>query len=223
MHDDWPHEDGPQPSAAADADQTGEGRGGQRRLAFLNAARDVFLEHGYESASMAEIVRRAGGSLATLYAQFGGKQGLFLAMFEDRVGEMTRQMQLEQQSQTPLTEGLQRIGETFLTKIVDPEALDVWRLLTGLARKFPELPAGYMRLGPDKVRAALADYLSDRAAAGEVTLADPARAAGVFIDLVRLRIHTRCLLEPSYRPTPEEITEQTARAVRIFLRAAEEI
>ena len=39
-----------------------------RRHAFLLAAREVFLEQGYEEASVNDVVRRAGGSLATLYA-----------------------------------------------------------------------------------------------------------------------------------------------------------
>ena len=37
------------------------GRAELRRAAFLQAARDVFLEYGYEAANMAEIVKRAGG------------------------------------------------------------------------------------------------------------------------------------------------------------------
>ncbi|MBU1289240.1 MAG: TetR/AcrR family transcriptional regulator, partial [Alphaproteobacteria bacterium] len=50
-------------------------RGDKRRAAFIAAARQVFLEQGYEAASMSEIVLRAGGSLSTLYSQFGDKQG----------------------------------------------------------------------------------------------------------------------------------------------------
>ncbi|MBS0385347.1 MAG: helix-turn-helix transcriptional regulator, partial [Proteobacteria bacterium] len=45
-------------------------RGVARRHAFLLSAREVFLEQGYEQASVNDVVRRAGGSFATLYAQF---------------------------------------------------------------------------------------------------------------------------------------------------------
>ena len=90
------------------------GRAELRRAAFLKAARDVFLEYGYEAANMAEIVKRAGGSLSTLYAQFGGKKGLFEAMIDARVNELTEQMQIELAAHAPLREGLRRIGEAFL-------------------------------------------------------------------------------------------------------------
>ena len=68
------------------------GRAELRRAAFLGAARDVFLEFGYEQANMAEIVRRAGGSLSTLYAQFGGKKGLFEAMIAHLREAVTAQL-----------------------------------------------------------------------------------------------------------------------------------
>src|SRR6185503_11663156 len=114
------------------------GRAELRRAAFLKAARDVFLEAGYEAANMAEIVKRAGGSLSTLYSQFGGKKGLFEAMIDARVTELTAQMHIELAAHAPLKEGLRRIGETFLLKQTQPESLDVFRLMVAQAKKFPE-------------------------------------------------------------------------------------
>ena len=87
---------------------------------------------------MAEIVKRAGGSLSTLYAQFGGKKGLFEAMIDARVNDLTAQMHIELAAHAPLKEGLRRIGETFLLKQTQPESLDVFRLMVAQARKFPE-------------------------------------------------------------------------------------
>ena len=189
-----------------------------RRAAFLTAARDVFLEHGYEAANMAEIVKRAGGSLSTLYAQFGGKRGLFLAMVDKRVGEMTEQMQVALATHAPLREGLQRIGEHIMSKMVEPDSLDVFRVLVGQARKFPEMSAEYFRLGPDRIRKALAAYLEDRVAAGEIAIA-PGKAetaAGVYMDLIRARIHFRALLDVNYKPGPDEVRETVERAVIVF-------
>ena len=38
-------------------------RGVARRQAFLQAAREVFLEQGYEAASVNDVVRLAGGQI----------------------------------------------------------------------------------------------------------------------------------------------------------------
>ena len=193
------------------------GRAELRRAAFLGAARDVFLEFGYEQANMAEIVRRAGGSLSTLYAQFGGKKGLFEAMIDSRVGELTEQMQVELAAHAPLREGLQRIGEAFLTKQTQPESLEVMRLMVAQAKKFPEIAETWAKRAPEAVRKALATYLEDRAKAGEIRIENYDLAASVYFDLVRSRLQFRSLLLPNYRPTEAEIREVVERAVKVFI------
>ena len=193
------------------------GRAELRRAAFLKAARDVFLEAGYEAANMAEIVKRAGGSLSTLYSQFGGKKGLFEAMIDARVTELTAQMHIELAAHAPLKEGLRRIGETFLLKQTQPESLDVFRLMVAQAKKFPEMAEAWSKRAPEAVRKALADYLTDRAKAGEIRITNPDLAASVFFDLVRSRIQFRALLMPSYTPTEAEIRDTVDRAVKVFV------
>jgi AcrR family transcriptional regulator len=193
------------------------GRAELRRAAFLKAAREVFLEYGYEAANMAEIVKRAGGSLSTLYAQFGGKAGLFQAMIDARVFELTEQTQIELASHAPLKEGLLRIGERFLTKQLEPESREMFRLIVSQAKKFPVVTDEYGRNGPERVRRVLAAYLKDRAEAGEIRITDFDAAAAIYFDLVRGRIYFRCLLEPAYSPGPAEIKETVERAVKVFL------
>lgn len=193
------------------------GRAELRRAAFLRAAREVFLEFGYENANMAEIVRRAGGSLSTLYAQFGGKKGLFEAMIDSRVGELTQQMHVELAAHAPIREGLRRIGEAFLSKQAQPESLDVFRLMVAQARNFPDMIATWRKRGPEAVRKALATYLEDRANAGEVRIADYDIASQIFLDLVRSRILLRAMTMPNHIPSEQEIREAVDRAVKVFL------
>jgi len=199
------------------------GRAELRRIAFLKAARDVFLEHGYEAANMAEIVKRAGGSLSTLYSQFGGKRGLFEAMIDMRVNELTEQMQIELAAHAPLREGLRRIGEAFMTKMMSPESLGVFRLMVGQAKNFPDVADGYSRRSPERVRQALAEYLRDRAHAGEIRVENFDVAAAVFFDLVRARLHFRAMLDASYVPSEADIREHVERAVKVFVGGIEAI
>ena len=199
------------------------GRAELRRAAFLKAARDVFLEYGYEAANMAEIVKRAGGSLSTLYAQFGGKKGLFEAMIDARVTDLTEQMHIELAAHAPVREGLKRIGEAFLFRQIEAEALDVFRLMVAQAKKFPELAETWGKRAPEAVRRALAEYLMDRAKAGEIKISNPDMAAAVFFDLVRARIQFRALLMPSYQPTETEVRETVDRAVKVFIGGIEAI
>jgi AcrR family transcriptional regulator len=58
-------------------------RSGSTRQALLAGALEVFSTRGYEDASIAEIVERSGASVGSLYHHYGGKAGLFLALWED--------------------------------------------------------------------------------------------------------------------------------------------
>lgn len=206
-------------SAQKKASQIAEplSRGDKRRAAFIAAARQVFLEQGYEAASMSEIVLRAGGSLSTLYSQFGDKQGLFISMLDARVRQITDSMGVELSAHTPVQEGLRRIGEQFTSKLLEPESLEMYRLIVGLARKFPEIPREFQRRGPDKIRQALVDYLVDREEAGEIHLEDPYRTATLFLEMTRSGLVSRALLDEDVRPDAEEIRTSVNVVVDMFL------
>lgn len=192
-------------------------RAEQRRAAFLDAAREVFLEQGYEAASMAEIVSRAGGSLSTLYSQFGDKEGLFLAVVERRVKELSSAMELELSAHTPAEEGLRRIGRNFVAHLLTPAGIGLYRIILGLAPKFPELSRQFYEKGLSQVRDALAEYLRDREQACELKLRDPQRAAHFFLEMVRGSMAHRALLNPGYYPSTEEIYDVVEDAVSLFL------
>jgi AcrR family transcriptional regulator len=55
----------------------------ETQRALLDAARDVFTEQGFSTASIADVVERAGSSVGSLYHHFGGKNELFLALWQD--------------------------------------------------------------------------------------------------------------------------------------------
>ena len=52
----------------------------QRRERIVRAAAPLFLKKGYDNVSIDEIIGVVGGSKATIYAWFGGKEGLFEAV-----------------------------------------------------------------------------------------------------------------------------------------------
>ncbi|MCG5220109.1 TetR/AcrR family transcriptional regulator [Streptosporangium sp. KLBMP 9127] len=58
-------------------------RTAQTRSGMLQAAREVFAEHGFAEASVADVVERAGSSVGSLYHHFGGKTELFLTLYEE--------------------------------------------------------------------------------------------------------------------------------------------
>jgi AcrR family transcriptional regulator len=55
------------------------------RQKLIRAAFDLVAREGFEAASVDAIARRAGYSIGALYSNFGGKDELFLAAFDEHV------------------------------------------------------------------------------------------------------------------------------------------
>ena len=71
-----PADNVPQPAAVLDT---------AKRQQLMEGARRAFLEHGFDGASVGDIVRAAGISKGTLYAYYPSKEKLFEALvIEDR-------------------------------------------------------------------------------------------------------------------------------------------
>src|SRR5215207_2114686 len=60
---------------------------------LLAAAHELFLERGFHAASVAEIAERAGYTTGAIYSNFGGKEDLFLAVYDRQVARGVEQAQ----------------------------------------------------------------------------------------------------------------------------------
>lgn len=69
-------------------------KGEKRRRVILDAARDLFAQGGYHTASLADIAASAGLSQAGLLHHFPSKSELLLAVLDDRDEERTREEDL---------------------------------------------------------------------------------------------------------------------------------
>src|SRR5262249_46341996 len=61
----------------------------QRHERIVRAAAPLFLKKGYDNVSIDEIIGVVGGSKATIYAWFGGKEGLFEAVVRQECRDVT--------------------------------------------------------------------------------------------------------------------------------------
>lgn len=198
----------PHASESAAPSRTGD-RGVARRQAFLDAARRVFLDQGFEAASVNDIVRSAGGSLATLYAQFGSKEGLFLAVLQEQHARLLAAMTPDCIKHLNLHDGLTAIGVQFMKTILTRENLAFYRLVIGEARKFPESAVRYMSAGADLMRGVVADHIRATVPA----CADPDMVASYFLELLRSRHQYRAMLDEAYALPDADLRAHVAGAV----------
>jgi AcrR family transcriptional regulator len=191
-------------------------RGVARRQAFLEAARAVFLEQGYEAASVNDVVRRAGGSLATLYSQFGNKDGLFLAVLQDQHERMLAALTPGCVKHLGAEAGLQAIGERFLRAVLTKDNCAFFRLVISESRKFPDSATKYIFSGVERVRAIVAEHMC----AVGISSEDAETLASYFLEMLRSRHHFRAMIDDNYQLTDAEIRAHVARAVVFILKQA---
>lgn len=58
---------------------------------ILDAAEELFAQHGYDATSLRAVTREAEVNLAAVHYHFGGKVKLFQALIERRVGHINRE------------------------------------------------------------------------------------------------------------------------------------
>lgn len=77
----WQVEDPPDPTAVGGAALSAKGLRTRHRL--IEAAEEIFAEHGWEEASIVKITEEAGVSQGTFYRYFLSKQAIFDELVED--------------------------------------------------------------------------------------------------------------------------------------------
>jgi len=195
-------------------------RGQIRCAAIVAAATDVFLEVGFGAATLDEVVRRAGGSRATLYENFGSKEGLFAAIIAAQCAQIVEPLRALAHDGGAPEDVLFAVGRRFLDILMSPRGLGLYRLVSAEAGRFPALGMQVFESGPKAAADQLAGYLQSQVEAGTLVLEDTDLAARHFLEMVKGDLHTRALFAAGPAPASDEIDTCVRAAVRLFLAGA---
>src|SRR3981081_3497985 len=113
-------------------------RGEIRRAQILDAAVEVFLENGYGGATIDLVVARAGASKATVYSFFGGKDGLFAAIVEERCERILSAFGDPEVVHSDVRHALAHIAERYMEVAMAPDAVGIWRLIVADGARCPQ-------------------------------------------------------------------------------------
>ena len=113
----------------APAGRAGGDRREERRGAILDAAEILFVEQGFERTSLAAIVKRSGGSLATVYEMFGNKHGLLRAVIDRSVAQLLDVDHFTAESGLTPTEQLRSFAIKLHLHMLEPRTIALSRIL----------------------------------------------------------------------------------------------
>lgn len=182
----------------------------------LDAARQLFIEHGFGATNMDAIAAAANVSKATLYAYYPGKQALFAATAQRECHRIMAQMELpEDLSELPLAKALERIARSFVQAVFSADIVALLRMVISEVSRFPELGSIYYDCGPGLMHTHVADYMRRARAHGLITADDCDVAAAQFLGMLRSDRHLQRLLGTQIDNTSLEVT--IVEAVKTFM------
>jgi AcrR family transcriptional regulator len=123
---------------------------------ILDAARKVFLERGFEGASIDEIADVARAGKPTIYARFPGKEALFAAVMARKVSEKTSFYESISPTGATLDARLASIGTAILRNVLVADTVGLARAAIAEARRFLDLAASVHRIAHERSRRATA-------------------------------------------------------------------
>ena len=95
-----------QEAETAHRGRPGAGNDPAKRKQILDGARRVFIEMGFDAASMNDITRAAGVSKGTIYVYFANKEELFEALIEEERGAIFKNLYETLEQTGPLRDTL---------------------------------------------------------------------------------------------------------------------
>ena len=136
-------------------------RGDELKEHILYAAKNVFLEMGFERASMDVIAARAGTSKRTLYAHFENKENLYLAVIELVCGLFLDKLKWPRDYSNKADEALVYFCGRFLETLLFAYTIRMCRLSIAEAERFPEGAARYFDVIFSETKQRISDYLME--------------------------------------------------------------
>lgn len=189
----------------------------KRREAIIEAARELFCEHGLSGTTLEMIIAEAGGSRRTIYELFGNKDGVFEAVIRNCTGRVTKIMRDLPISEKPLRETLIDFGENLMTVLTQSDTLRYMRMFLGEVPRFPHLGRVFYESGLMTGRRLLKEYFEQQIKLGRFPNHDPEQAARFLVSLIKSDYDIRQLSFVGWEPRTGDLNEHVTLAVDMFL------
>ena len=155
-----------------------------KRKELIKFATEMFLEMGYEKASMNNLVKRSGSSKSTIYKHFRSRQALFIAVIDEKLRDHLAPIENLDLAALSIEEGLKLIGKTGIKVITSKDHVNLCRIIYAEAERIPYVGKIYYEHGPKRGMGGVAKYLSTMVERGRIRCADPSLAGEYFWGMI---------------------------------------
>ena len=187
-----------------------------KRRQILHGAGKVFMDLGFDGASMGEIARAAGVSKGTLYVYFADKSTLFEAIVEqEALGQGKVAFNFDPERDAAVT--LDEFGRAYIELLCRPGGGSAIRTVMAIAERMPDVGRRYYEHVLEKTIGRLAGYLEARVEAKELAIPDCQLAASQFMQMCQASLFLPFIFQAAPSPSPERMARVVESAVQMFL------
>jgi AcrR family transcriptional regulator len=191
-----------------------------RTVALINAATRVFLREGYGLASIDKVAAEAGVSTRTIYERYKNKADLLGAVIGRLLDRMSTVLSTLDLNRLEPKAALRLIAEIITDRARDPDAVALFRIVATEAHRFPELASKMRENNKLCVDNVVAGYLRAQARRGLLNLADPDRAATLFLQMICSELHDRLLFGGEAEVATLDFKSHVDHVIDLFLLGA---
>src|SRR5271155_4184941 len=172
-----------------------------KRRQIVEGARSIFLQQGFDAASMSDIARAAGVSKGTLYVYFANKEELFQAIVHEECLVHAETAFKLDPTDRDIEGALTRLGIAYIQFLCSPAKASALRTVVAIADRMPEIGKVFYETGPAVGIGRLAAHLRAQTAAGLLTVDEFDVAAAQFLDACKSTLFSPVLF--NFRTAPE--------------------
>jgi AcrR family transcriptional regulator len=192
---------------------------GERRIAVLAAAQNLFFTKGFGGTTTLEIAKAAGVSKRDLYAAFPTKESMLAGLISARVEAMASRVTFGQaESQPQVLKTLEGFAFGFLRFLVGEQAIGLYRLAISGVDHQPDVGRTLLDAGIEGTTARVTAFVAAACQAGflKIVPEDVDEAVKCFLNVAIGQLQMRCLLDPTATVDEGEIAVRVLSAMRVF-------
>ena len=187
------------------------------RERILDAAIDLFLEHGFHTTNIDSVAARSRSSKQTIYKYYEGKEEILQYALARLIEEFQDQILGINVDAADFKAELSDFGSRYLNTLLTERHVKAFRLCVETAHKSTRMPRSAGPIDVYKLQTGLSEFLQRRVRNGEIAqAADPNILAQAFLGMVQGNFLSQRLLEAGEAPTEDEITAHVRRVTDLF-------
>jgi AcrR family transcriptional regulator len=189
-----------------------------KRRQILDGASRVFMDLGFDGASMGEIARVAGVSKGTLYVYFADKNRLFEAIVEREMFDQQK-LAFHFDPARDVATTLREFGMAYIQLLCRPRGGSAIRTVMAIAERMPDVGRRYYEQVLENTINRLAFYLDSRVTAKDLAIDDCQLAASQFMLTCQAALFLPFIFQAAPPPSVERMAQVVESATRMFLAA----